>query len=76
MKIRLRIKRASRLRYGSMGDTFYLLRSPANAAHLERSIGRVRSVGNGVKFGLLQGQIRVSDDFDAPLPPDIQKYFD
>ena len=23
------------------------------------------------KFGLLKGKINVSDDFDAPLPPDV-----
>jgi len=27
-------------------------------------------------FGLYRGQFTVPDDFDAPLPPDIQKYFD
>lgn len=27
-------------------------------------------------FGLYRGQFTVPDDFDAPLPPEIQKYFD
>ena len=27
-------------------------------------------------LGLLRGQILISDDFDAPLPPEIQKYFE
>ena len=27
-------------------------------------------------LGLYRGQFAVPDDFDAPLPPDIQKYFD
>jgi hypothetical protein len=27
-------------------------------------------------LGLLRGQLVVPDDFDAPLPPDTQKYFD
>jgi prevent-host-death family protein len=27
-------------------------------------------------FGALAGQIRMSDDFDDPLPPEIQRYFD
>ena len=27
-------------------------------------------------LGLYRGQFTVPDDFDAPLPPDIQKYFD
>lgn len=26
-------------------------------------------------FGMLKGKIRVSDDFDAPLPPEILKGF-
>jgi prevent-host-death family protein len=26
--------------------------------------------------GLLKGQIWISDDFDDPLPPDIQQFFD
>ena len=26
-------------------------------------------------FGILKGKIRVSDDFDAPLPPEILKSF-
>ena len=26
--------------------------------------------------GMLKGKIWVADDFDAPLPPEIQKYFD
>jgi hypothetical protein len=27
-------------------------------------------------LGLLRGQLSVPDDFNAPLPPEIQKYFD
>jgi hypothetical protein len=27
-------------------------------------------------LGLLRGQFVVPDDFDAPLPPEIQRYFD
>jgi prevent-host-death family protein len=26
-------------------------------------------------FGLMKGQIWISDDFDAPLPPDVLKAF-
>ena len=26
-------------------------------------------------FGILKGKIRISDDFDAPLPPEILKGF-
>ena len=28
------------------------------------------------KLGTLRGRIWVADDFDAPLPPEIQRYFD
>lgn len=28
------------------------------------------------ELGLLRGKIWMADDFDAPLPEDIQKYFD
>jgi prevent-host-death family protein len=28
------------------------------------------------KFGVLKGKLSVPDDFDKPLPPDIQRYFD
>lgn len=32
--------------------------------------------GRGLKFGVLKGKLTVPADFDAPLPPDIQRYFD
>ena len=28
------------------------------------------------ELGLLRGRLWVADDFDAPLPDDIQRYFD
>ena len=28
------------------------------------------------KFGVLKGRLTVPRDFDAPLPPEIQRYFD
>lgn len=28
------------------------------------------------KIGLWKGQVRVSDDFDDPLPPELQRYFE
>lgn len=28
------------------------------------------------RFGTMAGQIKISDDFDAPLPVDIQRAFD
>ena len=27
-------------------------------------------------LGLLRGRLKVPDDFNDPLPPDIQRYFD
>lgn len=39
------------------------------AAELARSKPRRR-------FGTMAGQIRVADDFDAPLPPDIERAFE
>lgn len=32
--------------------------------------------GRGIKFGVLKGKLTVPSDFDAPLPPEIQRYFD
>lgn len=32
--------------------------------------------GGGIKFGVLKGKLTVPADFDAPLPPDVQRYFD
>lgn len=32
--------------------------------------------GRGIKFGVLKGELTVPADFDAPLPPDVQRYFD
>ncbi len=28
------------------------------------------------QYGRLKGQVWMADDFDSPLPPDIQRYFD
>jgi hypothetical protein len=28
------------------------------------------------RFGTMAGQIKVADDFDAPLPPDLQRAFE
>lgn len=30
----------------------------------------------GIKFGVLKGKLTVPADFDAPLPPEVQRYFD
>jgi prevent-host-death family protein len=29
-----------------------------------------------IKFGVLKGKVRISDDFDAPLPPEILAGFE
>jgi prevent-host-death family protein len=29
-----------------------------------------------IKLGFWKGKVWMSDDFDAPLPPDIQRYFE
>jgi len=31
---------------------------------------------SGIRFGLLKGQVRVADDFDAPLPEDVLAAFE
>lgn len=28
------------------------------------------------EMGFMRGKIWIADDFDAPLPPDLQKYFE
>lgn len=30
----------------------------------------------GIVFGLMKGQIQIADDFDAPLPEDLQALFE
>jgi prevent-host-death family protein len=31
---------------------------------------------NKPEMGFMRGRIWIADDFDAPLPPDLQKYFE
>lgn len=31
---------------------------------------------NGIVFGGMKGRVRVSDDFDDPLPDEVQRYFE
>jgi hypothetical protein len=51
-------------------ETALLLRSRANAAHLERSIAQLRTGdATGLRFGLMKGKITITDDFNAPLDP-------
>jgi prevent-host-death family protein len=37
---------------------------------------RYRPKRGNRKFGTMRGKIIVAPDFDAPLPPEIQRYFD
>jgi prevent-host-death family protein len=30
----------------------------------------------GIRFGLMKGEIDISEDFDAPLPEDLQRAFE
>lgn len=30
----------------------------------------------GIRFGLMKGEIGIADDFDAPLPEDLQRAFE
>lgn len=51
-----------RRRFGQNLDTF--------------GLGSLRVPHAGRELGLLRGKLWVADDFGAPLPNDIQKYFD
>ena len=39
-------------------------------------ISRIDARGPKIRFGVLKGKARVSDDFDAPLPEDILSKFE
>ena len=32
--------------------------------------------GTGIRYGVLKGKVRVTDDFDAPLPDDVLAGFE
>ncbi|MGH2861627.1 MAG: type II toxin-antitoxin system Phd/YefM family antitoxin [Solirubrobacteraceae bacterium] len=36
----------------------------------------VRTARKAPVFGLDEGKLQIPDDFDAPLPPEIQQYFE
>jgi prevent-host-death family protein len=36
----------------------------------------IREKRHGVRFGLMKGEIEISDDFDAPLPEDLLSAFE
>jgi prevent-host-death family protein len=39
-------------------------------------LGPLDDQGKARRLGLWKGQVWMSDDFDAPLPADIQRYFE
>ncbi len=39
-------------------------------------IGPLQAERKRIKFGTMKGEIWVSDDFDDPLPPELQRYFE
>lgn len=44
-----------------------------------KPIARLTRLGppkRSVRFGVLKGKVKVADDFDAPLPPDVLKAFE
>ena len=44
-----------------------------------KPVAKLGPIKNGPpkrRFGLLKGKIKVADDFDAPLPEDIQREFE
>lgn len=42
-----------------------------------KPVARLSPIPNrGIKFGVLKGKLTVPEDFDSPLPPDIQRYFE
>ncbi len=45
-------------------------RPVARLVPVKRSRGRKR------RLGQCRGQVRIAPDFDGPLPPEIQKYFE
>lgn len=36
----------------------------------------IRERRHGIRFGLMKGEIDVAEDFDAPLPEDLQSAFE
>ncbi|HEY5318781.1 MAG TPA: type II toxin-antitoxin system prevent-host-death family antitoxin [Solirubrobacteraceae bacterium] len=39
-------------------------------------LGPLTETRKPIKFGLWKGKVWTSEDFDGPLPPDIQRYFE
>jgi prevent-host-death family protein len=53
------------------GEEIVIARNGRPLAKLVPIVGR-----KALKFGLAKGQIWMSDDFDDPLPWEMQKYFE
>ena len=60
------------LRQVEAGETFVILQA-------DKAIAELRPIPSSIKlrpFGLCAGEFTVPDDFDAPLPDDLQAYFE
>jgi prevent-host-death family protein len=56
----------------SQGETIVI----AKAGRPLAKLGPVDPVRAPVRLGLMKGQIRISDDFDAPLPESVLREFE
>ena len=39
-------------------------------------ISQIKKIGPKIRFGVLKGKVKVSEDFDAPLPDDLLSEFE
>ncbi|KWF64772.1 hypothetical protein [Burkholderia pseudomultivorans] len=53
-----------------------LQRADASLSSQQASAERSASAASPVRFGVLRDQIRIPDDFDAPLPDDLLDAFE
>ena len=58
-----------------------IMDTPKDESSVESGAEPVRGDGTDIKstkihFGLLKGKLEVPDDFDAPLPDDVQRSFE
>jgi len=58
----------------SKGEEIIIARAGKPAAKLV-PIGGTKC-RQGVRFGLMKGEIEIAEDFDAPLPEDLQRAFE
>jgi hypothetical protein len=53
---------------------------PPQSAGIAGSSAKLVPLGGtkrrGIRFGLMKGEIDISEDFDAPLPEDLQRAFE